>query len=444
MDNSTKLRINQFLERTIADRTQGDDIIHSLKFAVSQTLNTLENIITEDFFPSFNILCFLFTYLLESTTAIYKQEVCQLLNLYLKKYYESTSESTKEFDKFLDICVLNVTNFIDKYKTTELHMKKTNIRIEQSIKHTLSNSHLSAKKIKHNKLNFAESNRSKMLKQRKYHYNTINADEKHCTDQFFKYLLLQESSSINNDQIDFVLTNHLDNYSVYIQGELLFYLNFYNYELLKSRTVNKSNNNYLFSKIFNYLLYLEEDYITFGVQGQRESNYAAFTTFLKVCSIRSHKDPVFLMHLFYPSYQNICDREILKSIAKTIFLFVGEATDFLKAIKFDNKSKLTYWHDMVLDYVEICFVICFQFLRYMKNLPKYGFHEHYMENLIDKFFAHTYENMIDSPHSISTLFDFYVLDKIINFKDVHFEGDCKLIKNLKVYFASHVKKHSVK
>jgi len=83
-------------------------------------------------------------------------------------------------------------------------------------------------------------------------------------------------------------------------------------------------------------------------------------------------------------------------------------------------------------------------LRYMKNLPKYGFHEHYMENLIDRFFAHTYENMIDSPHSISTLFDFYVLDKIINFKDVHFEGDCKLIKNLKVYFASHVKKHSVK
>ena len=215
MQDSTKLRVNQFLERTIADRTQGDDVIYSLKFAVSQTLSTLENIINEDFFPSFNVFCFLFTYLLENSTAIYKQNVSQLLNLYLKKYYESESDSAsaKEFEKFLDICVLNIDNFVEKYKTNDAYMESTNFRLQQSIKHTLSNTHLSPKKVKNNRFVNAESDRTKLWKYRKCRYNIINANEPHCTNQFLKYFILQDSSSIYNDQIDFIITNHLDNYS---------------------------------------------------------------------------------------------------------------------------------------------------------------------------------------------------------------------------------------
>ncbi|CAI8505392.1 unnamed protein product [Hanseniaspora opuntiae] len=378
MQKSSKLRINQFLERTIADRTQGDDIIHSLKFAVSQTINTLENVIDEEFFPSFNVISFLFTYLLEKTTAIYKQEVSQLLNIYLKKYYERKLENSEDINKFLDMCVMNITNFKAKYATNKSHMQKTDLRIEQSIKHTLSSSHSNQKRNKHNRLNSVESDRHKALKQRKSQFNVIKADEKNCTDQFLKYFLLQESSSINNDQIDFLVTNHLDNYSLYLQGELLFYFNFYNHKLLTNRVTNKFNNNYILTRMFNYLLYLEEDFVEFGIQVQRECIYAAFTLFLKFCSVRAHKDPVFLMHLFYPDYKGECTKDILKSIAKTVFSFVNDVVGYLKEIEFDAESRLTYWHDMVLDWAGICFVICFQFLRYMKNLPKYEFHEQFM------------------------------------------------------------------
>lgn len=444
MQQNTKLRINQFLERTIADRTQGDDIIHSLKFAVSQIINTLENIIDEDFFPSFNIISFLFTYLLETTTAIYKQEVSQLLNLYLKKYYVTKLENSEDMNKFLDMCVMNITNFKKKYTTTESHMKKTDLRIEQSIKHTLSSSNSNQRRNKQNRLNYVESDMNKIIKQRKSQYNVIKAEEKNCTDQFVKYFLLQESSSINNDQIDFLITNNLDNYSLYIQGELLFYLNFYNHETLNSRFSNKSNNNCIFTRMFNYLLYLEEDFVEFGIQVQRECDYSAFTLFLKLCSVRAHKDPTFLMHFFYPNYNGDCSRDILKSIAKTVFSFVNDVIEYLKEIEFDENSHLTYWHDMVLDWADICFVFCFQFLRYMKNLPKYDFYEQFMASLIERYFADTYELMRTSPSNIDTLFDYYVLEKIINFKSNHYEADCKVITDLKVYFISHVKKHSLK
>lgn len=444
MQKSSKLRINQFLERTIADRTQGDDIIHSLKFAVSQTINTLENVIDEEFFPSFNVISFLFTYLLEKTTAIYKQEVSQLLNIYLKKYYERKLENSEDINKFLDMCVMNITNFKAKYATNKSHMQKTDLRIEQSIKHTLSSSHSNQKRNKQNRLNSVESDRNKALKQRKSQFNVIKADEKNCTDQFVKYFLLQESSSIDNDQIDFLVTNHLDNYSLYLQGELLFYFNFYNHKLLTNRVTNKFNNNYILTRMFNYLLYLEEDFVEFGIQVQRECIYAAFTLFLKFCSVRAHKDPVFLMHLFYPDYKGECTKDILKSIAKTVFSFVNDVVGYLKEIEFDAESRLTYWHDMVLDWAGICFVICFQFLRYMKNLPKYDFHEQFMASLIEKYFADTYELVRSSPSNIDTLFDFYVLDKIINFKCSHYVADCKVIHDLRVYFVSHVKKHSLK
>lgn len=443
MQKSSKLHINQLLERTIADRTQGDDIVHSLKFSVSQTINTLENIIDDDFFPSFNVMSFLFTYLLEKTTAIYKQEVSQLLNLYLKRYYEQKLENSEDINKFLDMCVMNISNFKAKYATNESHMEKTDLRIELSIKHTLSSSHSNQKRTKHNRLNSVESDRSKILKQRKSQYNVIKADEKNCTDQFLKYFLLQESSSINNDQIDFLVTNHLDNYSLYLQGELLFYLNFYNHELPK-RSIIKCHNNHIFTRMFNYLLYLEEDFVEFGIQVHRECIYAAFTLFMKFCSVRAHKDPVFLMHFFYPDYKGECTKDILKSIAKTVFLFVNDVIGFLKEIEFDAESHLTYWHDMVMDWAGICFVICFQFLRYMKNLPKYDFHEQFMASLIAKYFADTYELVRNSPSNIDTLFDFYVLEKIVNFKSNHYMADCKVIHDLRVYFVSHVKKHTLK
>lgn len=150
------------------------------------------------------------------------------------------------------------------------------------------------------------------------------------------------------------------------------------------------------------------------------------------------------MHFFYPDYQGECTKDILKSIAKTVFSFVNDVVGYLKEIEFDAESRLTYWHDMVLDWAGICFVICFQFLRYMKNLPKYDFHEQFMASLIEKYFADTYELVRSSPSNIDTLFDFYVLDKIINFKSSHYVADCKVIHDLRVYFVSHVKKHSLK
>lgn len=445
MQDSTKLRVNQFLERTIADRTQGDDVIHSLKFAVSQTLSTLGNIINEDFFPSFNVFCFLFTYLLENSTAIYKQDVSQLLNLYMKKYYESEpgSESAKEFEKFLDMCVLNIDNFIEKYKTNDAYMESTDFRLQQSIKHTLSNSHLSPKKVKHNKFVNAESDRTKALKYRKCHYNIINANEPHCTNQFLKYFILQDSSSIHNDQIDFIITNHLDNYSLYLQGELLFYLNFYNHELKKSRNTNKPSDHYLFTRMFNYLLYLEEDYVTYDVQTQRESKYASFTTLLKIVCVRCQKEPVFIMHFFNPSYTGKIDDDMIKSIVNDVFEFVAEAVEYLKVIEFNENSLLTYWHDMVLDFVETCFVVCFQFLIYLKDQETIKFNEDSIENLIHRDFRDVYEFMSTTPSEYATLFDFYVVDKIINYEPCYHEADCKAIVDMRVNFYSYVKKYSI-
>ena len=445
MQDSTKLRVNQFLERTIADRTQGDDVIYSLKFAVSQTLSTLENIINEDFFPSFNVFCFLFTYLLENSTAIYKQDVSQLLNLYLKKYYESESDSTsaKEFEKFLDICVLNIDNFVEKYKTNDAYMESTNFRLQQSIKHTLSNTHLFPKKVKNNRFVNAESDRTKLWKYRKCRYNIINANEPHCTNQFLKYFILQDSSSIYNDQIDFIITNHLDNYSLYLQGELLFYLNFYNHEPKKARLINKYNDHYMFTRMFNYLLYLEEDYVDFDVQTQRESKYASFTTLLKFVCVRCQKEPEFIMDFFNPSYTGATDELMAKSIVKDVFEFVERAVKYLKVIEFNENSKLTYWHDMVLDFVETCFVLCFQLLTYLKDQAALNFGEDVIEDLMHKYFRDVYEFMSTTPSEYVTLLDFYVLDRIINYESCHYEADCKAIVDMRMNFCSYVKKYSI-
>lgn len=436
MKKETTAGVITYLERTIADRTQGDDAIHSLKHVLKETIDTVNNV--SDIIPSFNIICFMFTFLLEAEIFVYKKDIVDILNKYLFFYDDKllhtdyTYDSISEMDKFLDILVLSYSQFVDKYSVNEEQIQSLQKRLRHSLKKTSSATYSPVKK-QHLARQSAHKNTSnnRYTDFQAFDYNAISFHQ-----QIYKYMHLQNTSNKNNDQVEFLNLTSLNNYSLDLNGEVMFYLNFFNYNN-ESNRFSSDNNNINF-RFLNYLNVSERAYDEriYTKLVRKDARYKSFALINQFFILRSFKEKDFILKLFNEGYSLTNGDILLSSLLnsrRVMYMFLDQLISFIKQKKLSDDHDVNYEDDTILQYVDTCFLLCFKLQTCLdemnKNLNSIELKKVDMENLVKKLFFEDYLESSDN-YDESSLYHYYIKNHLMSRKFNVFGNNIKEINVL--------------
>ncbi|XBW35355.1 hypothetical protein QEN19_000920 [Hanseniaspora menglaensis] len=439
LKNDPVIYFNQYLERLIMERTQGDDVVYSLKHCLKELIDALTNM--NVLIPSFNIISFMFTFMLESRIVVFKQDILRLLKSFLHIYstknlsYCDSSSSIDEMDKFIDCLVLNYDLFIEKYQIKKENLLNLDEKFKKNYKATFAQTSISKNSLQ------VESNRIN----NDLNFDNINFTSIAFQQQLSKYIYLQDHSSKNHDQLEFLNFSSSNNYSLDLYGETLFYLNFFNYNKKTKGRVSENNN--IMFKSLNYLKITENKYkhtlIDFPVS--LEPKYKAFALLNSFYILRCCKEPIFIVILFNECFSvassSYTTAENLLFARKTMFSFLDQLIEFLKTIKLPENEIINYYEDIILEYIDSCFLLCFKLQKFVdeqnETVQNFDLNKQTMKNLLNKLFLRDYR-MLTDDYNDSNLYFYYLQHFIVRRESTIFDKSVDKIANLKADMSSTI------
>lgn len=444
-NKETISNVNKYLERLIANRTQGDDVIHSLKHTLKELIDTVNNL--DEIMPSFNVICFMFTFLIESRINVFKHDISQVLNKYLHIYSKNLLEENVdsmnivEMDKFLDVLVLNYNLFVDKYKINKNQLHNFKERLRHSFKETNSITYSPTRRQQtKRKTSNRRNNASKTA-----NFDTIDYNEVSFHQQLSKYMYLQDHSSQNNDQVEFLNLSSLNNYSLDLHGEIMFYLNFFNYNKESKGRITE-NNNVVF-KSLNYLKVFENEYeeSLSTPLVNLDPKYKCFTLLNQFFILKSFKEDDFIVKLFNEVYTLEENRTQVKTrlvIARqTMYSFLSQLIQFVKEFTLPEHNEPEHLEDIILEYVDTCFLLCFKLQSKIdyenEKIDALDLKKIDMTNLVNKLLLEDYLECIDI-HDKSNLYYYYFKNYLIKRKFKIFDNNIKPINELKTEMSTTI------